>query len=310
MRTSRIAAIALSVALSIGTALATSGCAASAAGVTGWSATKVRVVAAENVWGSIAQQLGGPYADVVSIVDSPDADPHDYEPTASDARAVASADLVIVNGVGYDPWASKLVAANPVDSRQVLTVGELLGVPDGGNPHRWYEPDDVAAVIDRLVKDLAQADPAHAAAFAAQRTAFETGALKQYEETVAAIRATYAGTPIGASESIVAMIAPALGLDLVTPPGFLKAVSEGTDPTAGDKTAADRQIADHRIEVYVDNPQNATPDVQGQLDAATAAGIPVTSMTETMVPATGTWQDWQTRQLVALRAALARATGR
>jgi len=276
----------------------------------GRSGKVLQVVAAENVWGSVAAQVGGPHVEVTSLIDNPDADPHDYEPTTADARAVASADLVIVNGVGYDGWAEKLAAASPAPARTDLVVGDLLGVPDGANPHRWYNPDDVARVVDQLAADFAKADPADAAAFEAQRSAFRNDALAEYTKVIADIRATYAGTPVGASESILAMVTPALGLDLVTPPTLLRAVSEGTDPSVADTTTADQQISGKKIKVYVVNSQNATPDVQAQVDAARAAGIPVTAITETMVPATARWQDWQTRQLVALRDALREATGR
>jgi zinc/manganese transport system substrate-binding protein len=268
------------------------------------------VVAVENFWGSIAAQLGGSHVKVTSIIDNPNADPHDYEPTAADGRAIAVADLVLINGIGYDTWATKLVAANPAPSRTVLTVGELLGVPDGGNPHRWYNPDDVTKVVDQLVADYKKADPGDAAAFDARKAAFESTALADYQAVLSEIKTKYAGTPVGASESIFAMIAPALGLDLVTPPSFLTAVSEGTDPSAADKATIDAQIAGKKISVYVYNDQNATPDIQAQIGQAKAAGIPVTDITETMVPATATWQQWQTGQLQRLRDALAKATGR
>src|SRR5690348_13907005 len=82
------------------------GCSTSgnAGGTTGGSSstTEINVVAAENFWGSLAAQLGGSHVKVTSIIDNPEADPHDYEPTAADARAVAAARLTIVNGVGYD----------------------------------------------------------------------------------------------------------------------------------------------------------------------------------------------------------------
>src|ERR1051326_1255610 len=91
---------------------------------------KIIVVAAENFWGSIARQLGGDKVTEASIITNPDADPHDYEPTATDARTISMARLVVVNGIGYDPWAAKLLAANPVDGRQTLTVGGLLGLKD------------------------------------------------------------------------------------------------------------------------------------------------------------------------------------
>jgi zinc/manganese transport system substrate-binding protein len=281
------------------------------AGIAGGGASlTLQVVAVENYWGSIAAQLGGSHVRVSSIIDSPDADPHDYEPTAADARALAAADVVVINGVGYDAWASKLVAANPAPSRAVLTVGDLVGVKQGGNPHLWYNPDDVITVADQLTAAYTKADPVDAADFQARRTAFENTDLAAYKAVVAEIRTRYAGVPVGASESIFAMVAPALGLDLRTPPSFLKAISEGTDPSAADKATIDAQITGRQIKVYVYNSQNATPDIQTQIAAAKAAGIPVTTITETMVPATATWQQWQTAQLLALREALAQATGR
>ncbi len=267
------------------------------------------VVAAENFWGSIAAQVGGRQVRVRSIIDSPAADPHDYEATAADARAIAAADLVLVNGIGYDAWASKLVAADPNPARLTVTVGTVVGVPDGGNPHRWYNPVDVQHVVAVLTADYQRLDPADSAYFAQQAATFETTALAPYRAVIAEIRAKYAGTPVGASESIVAMLTPALGLDLVTPPGFLRAISEGTDPTAADKSTIDAQINGKKIKVYVYNSQNATPDVQAQIAAARARGIPVTSITETLTPATASWQQWQTTQLVALRDALAAAAG-
>ena len=269
----------------------------------------IRVVAAENFWGSIAAQVGGSHVRVTSLVDNPDADPHDYEPTPADARAVATADVVLVNGIGYDTWATRLVEADGAPGQTVLSVGTVVGVNDGDNPHRWYDPTAVNRVGDALVSAYTRLDPAASTDFRDLRTDFGTTATAAYHAAVDAIRACCSGTAIGASESIVAMLAPALGLDLVTPPGFLKAVSEGTDPTAGDTSMANDQIATHAIAVYVYNSQNATPDVQAQVAAARAAGIPVTTITETMVPADGTWQEWQTAQLVHLRDALAEATG-
>src|SRR6266404_1562047 len=119
---------------------------------TGTSGTNgLQVVAAENFWGSIAAQLGGDRVDVTSVIANPATDPHDYEPTAADARALAGANLGIVNGIGYDPWAPKLLDANPVDGRIILTVGELVGIKPGGNPHRWYSPADVHRVIAAIV---------------------------------------------------------------------------------------------------------------------------------------------------------------
>jgi zinc/manganese transport system substrate-binding protein len=279
------------------------------AGSDGPASKVIQVVAAENFWGSIAEQLGGKQVRVTNIIDSPDADPHDYEATAADGRSIASADFVLINGIGYDVWATRLAEANPNPARTDLTVSEVVGVADGGNPHRWYNPGDVQQVVDAIVSDYMKIDPVDSAYFDAQKTAFETVATAGYKQVIADIKAKYAGTPVGASESIFAMIAPALGLDLVTPPDFLKAISQGTDPTAADKSTIDAQIKDKKVKVYVYNSQNATPDVQRQIDEAEAVGIPVSTITETMTPATSSWQQWQTAQLVALRDALAKGTG-
>jgi ABC-type Mn2+/Zn2+ transport system permease subunit len=187
-------------------------------------------VAAENFWGSIATQVGGAAVSVDAVITNPAADPHDYEPTPADARAMAGADLVIVNGVGYDPWATTLLAASP--GPLVLDVGDLVGAKDGDNPHLWYNPSYVRTFISELARDLKTLDPAGNFAHASQ--VYETIGLKRYDDLIATIRRRFAGTAVGASESIFAMLAPALGLHLVTPPRFLRAISEGSDVSAAD----------------------------------------------------------------------------
>ena len=270
----------------------------------------MRVVAAENFWGSIAAQLGGDRVRVTSIVTRPDTDPHTYEATPADARAVATARYVIVNGVGYDAWANRLAQAGSRSDRSVLDVGESVGVKAGANPHLWYSPAVVHRVVDRITADYERLDPADDAYFARQRGAFLAGGLGAYDAAIADIKARFGGTPIGASESIVEPIASALGLDLVTPGNLLRAISEGGDPTAADKSTVDAQIADHRIRVYVVNSQNSTPDVQAEVARARASHVPVVSFTETLTPPGATFQDWQVGQLHALADALSQGAGR
>jgi zinc/manganese transport system substrate-binding protein len=299
-----VAAVVLVAALTVVGAIALSGPRAEG------STAGLQVVAAENVWGSIAAQLGGGRAHVTSVIASPATDPHDYEPTAADARALARAQLAIVNGVGYDPWAPKLLAADPARGRIVLTVGDVVGVEPGGNPHRWYSPEDVQRVAGELARDYAKLDPKNAAYFEQRQRMFRTHGLAQYRALIAAIRRSYRGVPVGASESSFTPRAHALGIDLLTPPSFLKAISEGTDPTAKDTTTIDGQIAHARIEVWIVNSQNSTPDVTRLTAAARSRGIPVAEITETLAPASATFQAWQSRQLRALQAALVQAAAR
>ena len=287
-------------------ALLTAGCSRPVAASSGG----LEIVAAENTWGSLAAQLAGPNAGVTDVVSNPAADPHDYEPTAADARAFAGANLVIVNGIGYDPWAARLLAANPVPGRLVLDVGKLLGIEAGGNPHRWYSPSDVRRVLDAVARDLAQLAPSEAASFSRRRAALEKHGLKRYYGLLASIRARYHGAPVGASESIVEPLVQALGLELLTPSSFLRASSEGAEPTAADRATIDDQIAHRRIAAWIFDRQNATPDVARITEAARRKGIPVVPVTETLVPAGATFQAWQTRQLQALARALAEGTSR
>jgi zinc/manganese transport system substrate-binding protein len=280
------------------------------AGVARSSGGPIQVVAAENFWGSIAAQLGGTKVHVTSIISNPATDPHDYEPTSVDARTMAGAQLAIVNGIGYDGWAPKLIAANPVKGRIVLTVGDLVHVKAGGNPHRWYSPTDVQTVIGAIVAAYTKLDSRNAAYYAQRRAAFESRGLAQYKQLLATIKRRYDGVAVGASESIFQPLAQALGLRLRTPATFLKAISEGTDPTARDLTTIDRQVSNRQIKVWVYNSQNSTPDVKRITDAAKKRHIPVTTITETLVPASATFQAWQSNQLEALQRALHQATGR
>ena len=303
-RHTAVAALAAGLLL---TATAASGCSLSTLHASGG---RVRVVAAEDFWGSIARQIGGAHAEVTSIVVNPAQDPHAYEPTTSDARTMATAQLAIVNGVGYDPWAPRLLAANPVGGRTTLTVGRLLRLGPDANPHRWYDPADVTAVAAAIARALTRAYPAATRYFAGRLAAFDHTALSAYHALIATIRRRYAGTPVGASESIFALQAPALGLDLITPPGFMKAISEGTEVTPQDTIATERQATGRRIRVWVFNAQNVTPEVERLNGLARAAGIPIVPVTETLSPARDSFQQWQTGQLTALAAALHRVTGR
>jgi zinc/manganese transport system substrate-binding protein len=270
----------------------------------------ITVVAAENFWGSLVQQLAGSRARVTSVITNPSTDPHSYEPKPSDERTIASARYVVVNGIGYDAWAQKALDANPSRGRKVLVVGDLLGLSAGDNPHQWYSPASVERFVGRVTADLQGLMPRDASYFRARRAAFETTGLQRYHALTNEIRTRYAGTPIGASESIVSPLAAGLGLQVLTPPSFLRAVAEGTDPTAADKETVDRQVQNRQIKVLVFNRQNSTTDVQAVVRAAKGHGIPVTAITETLEPAGATFQAWQAAQLQQLAAALRKATGR
>ena len=296
--------------LLVGVGLLLTGCGGSAGSSSASSAGKLRVVAAENFWGSIAAQLGGSKVAVGSVIVNPNTDPHSYEPTASDGVAMARSQMAIVNGIGYDAWATKLLDANPSSARVVLDVGGALGLKVGDNPHQWYSPSSVQSVIGRIVGDYKRLDPADAAYFDRRRATFQTRDLAEYDRLRSEIRTRYGGVPVGYSESIFQPLGRDLGLRLLTPYSFAKAIAEGTDVSAADKQTVDRQAETRAIKVWVYNSQNATPDVQRVNQLARAAHVPVTTITETLSPASATFEQWQDAEMSSLLEALHQATGR
>jgi len=299
--------VALRTLLAVAAAMVAGGCAVSPPG---GDVRPLTAVATTSAWGSLLGQLGGDRVRTYSLITNPNTDPHDYEPTPADARALAVARLVVENGVGYDGWAQRVLAASPDSRRIVLDVGDLAHVGDGGNPHLWYSPDDVRRLVEAVAVALEKLDPADASYFAGRRDTLAAHGLASYQALIKDIRERYAGVSIGASESVVAPLAQAMDLDVVTPSSFLRAISEGIEPSSADKTIVDEQIDSRRIAVYVYNRQNSTPDIAAQVARAREAGIPVVAMTETLTPPGASFQDWQVAQLQSLANALHRATGR
>jgi zinc/manganese transport system substrate-binding protein len=304
----RLARIALVLVASAVATWTAAGCGSQNATTTG--SAKLQVVAAENFWGSIAAQLGGEKVQVQSIIVNPATDPHSYEPTAQDARTMAGAQMAIVNGIGYDEWAPKLLNANPASGRVVLSVGDTLGLKSGDNPHQWYSPSNVHKIINEIVADYDKLEPQDANYFARQRQTFETVGLTRYDQLRKEIRSKYAGVPVGYSESIFQPLGEDLSLNLKTPYSFAKAIAEGTEVTAQDKLTVDSQAEDHQIKVWVFNSQNVTPDVQRINEIARAQHIPIATITETLSPASDTFQQWQVAELERIKQALAQATSK
>jgi zinc/manganese transport system substrate-binding protein len=270
----------------------------------------IEVVAAENFWGSIASQVGGSHVHVTSIIVDPNADPHAYEPTTANARTVADAQYVIYNGAGYDPWMDKLLQSNPASGRKELNVGNFNGKHEGDNPHMWYNPDYVTAVANKIRDDLKGIDPSNASDFDRSAQTFLTTGLQEYHSLIAAIKTKYSGTPVGATESIFSYLAPALGLNLITPYSYLKAVSEGEDISAADEATVEQQVTQKQIKVLIYNSQNTPNNIQALINKAKANHIPVATITETLTPATASFQDWQSAELRGIQTALAQATGK
>ncbi len=281
--------------------MALSACGAPPAGTS--SGKTLQVVAGQNFWGSIAAQLGGTHVSVTSIVSNPNADPHDYESSAQDARLFTTADYVILNGAGYDAWGARLLSANPNANRKVFTVAELLNKKAGDNPHFWYNPDWVDQVADKITADYKALDGADSDYFTQQRAAFRAS-MKPYHDRIVKIKSTFSGVPIGSTESIFVYMAQALGLNLISPPEFMQAVAEGNDPPAQTVAEFHDQVAGKKIKVLVYNLQTSTNSTDELKRLAANNGIPVVGVSETLQPVDATFQEWQGAQLLTLQNAL------
>ena len=267
------------------------------------SQAMISVVAAENFWGSLVSQLGGSRTQVLSIVTDPNADPHEYEGNSADAAAIANAAFVIVNGAGYDDWALKMIAASNTPHQVVLNVQELIGQTVGANPHFWYSPYYVNDTVKAMYNDLVSIDPADAAYFTQQYSALNAS-LGVYNERISEIRAQFAGTKVGSTESIFVYLGNATGLDVVSPPAFMDAVAEGNDPPAQSIVQFQQLIQNGTISVLVYNEQTVTPLTQSIKALAASKGIPIVGVTETIQPPDVPFQVWMNAELLQLQNAL------
>jgi len=263
----------------------------------------LRIVAAENFWGSLVSQIGGTHVQVLSIVSDPNADPHEYESNATDARAVATANYVIENGAGYDSWIDKLVGAGSSQDRKVLNVATLLGKKEGDNPHFWYNPIYVNMASLQMEQDLIALNPADASYYDAQYKAFQAS-LASYQNRILTIRQQFGGTRVAATEDIFSYLADAAGLDLVSPPAFIQAVAEGNDPPASSVVEFENQLQAGGIAVLVYNEQTVTPLTENMKKLAADQGIPVVGVTETIQPPDVSFEDWMNAELIGLQNAL------
>lgn len=273
------------------------------------NSNRLQVVAAENFWGSLVSQLGGSKVNVLSIVSDPNADPHEYESNSNDARAIATANYVILNGAGYDSWANKLISASPNSSRKVLTVATLLGKKDGDNPHFWYNPNYVNKVVYQMEQNLINLKPSDKGYFEQQYSNLKSS-LAGYQDRIAQIKKQFGGTKVAATEDIFAYLAQAAGLDLVSPPAFTEAVAEGNDPPTNSVVQFQQQLQSGEVKVLVYNEQTVTPLTNSIKQLAAEQNIPIVGVTETVQPPNTTFQVWMNAELLDLENALnAKALG-
>ena len=265
------------------------------------SADPISIVAAENFYGDVAQQIGGPGVSVTSILSNPDQDPHLFEASPSVARAISAARIVVYSGIDYDPWVEKLLSAAKSSDRKTIDVAGLVGKKSGDNPHIWYDVATMLAFARTLADDLAGLDPAHRADYQRRLAQFEKS-LDPIEAKIAALKARSSGREVTATEPVFGYMIKALGMKSRNQ-SFQLAVMNNTEPSASDVAAFEDDLKDHKVALLIYNSQASDPIAEHMMQLAKASGIPVVGASETEPPGL-TYQAWMLSELDAVDRAL------
>jgi zinc/manganese transport system substrate-binding protein len=263
---------------------------------------KIKIVAAEDFYGEVAKAVGGDHVEVTNILDNPNTDPHDYEPTPDVARAVSNSQVIVYDGVGYDAWMDKLISADSSSkSKSIIKVAnDVMGKKDGDNEHVWYDPETMPKLATKLADDLAKIDPSQAQTFQKNAQTY-IASLAPLQEKVQKLKQT-SGAKIDVSEPVFDYMANALNLK-VNDQKFSLAIDNGSEPSATDVAQLQSDIKGKNIKLFVYNIQNSSPTVDNLVKMAQSSGVPVIKVTETE-PKGDTYVQWMDDQLDQVAKAL------
>jgi zinc/manganese transport system substrate-binding protein len=261
----------------------------------------IEIVAAENFYGDVAEQIGGGDVRVTSILGNPAADPHLFEASPSVARVISAARVVVYNGINYDPWMATLLAASPVINRRIIVVAPLAARKIGDNPHVWYDTQTMLTYAAVLTEVLAADDPASETGFRRRLAQFQA-AIEPIQFKIAMLRDRLAGTPVTATEPIFGYMFDSLGMRSRNP-SFQLSVMNNTEPSASDIAALENDLKTHQVKLLVYNSQATDPTADRMQGLAIAGGVPVVGATETE-PKGLNYQSWISAELDAVDKAL------
>lgn len=260
---------------------------------------KIQIVASINVWGDIASQIGGDKVAVSSILTDPESDPHLFEADAKTASQIATADLVIDNGLGYDEFMNKLTTASPSDQRQELTISVVLQANGNANPHLWYDLPRIPRVAQAIADKLASIDPVNAGLYQQNLKSFNAS-YSPVLSKLSQLKRAYAGKSGAYTERVAEYVLTAADINNLTPVSFASAVESGSEPSPQDIEKFLAIIKNRQISLLQYNTQSVNDVTKQILNEAKTANIKVVGVSETLPPG----QDFQTWQLSQLESYL------
>lgn len=238
----------------------------------------IEVAASVNQWGTVAKALGGDNVNVTSIINSTNVDAHDYEPTTSDIAKLQKAQVIIVNGAGYDAWAVK---ATQTANATIVNAAEVGGVNDGENPHVWFSADVRKAVAQAITEAYEQADAAKKNDFDKMNDRW-TAEENNVESKIAEVKQKTDGLAYAATESVASYLAEDMGLADATPSGYARATANESEPTPTDIKQFTDALKAGEIKLLVVNTQEESELTDKITDAAKSVEVPMVELTEQM----------------------------
>ncbi len=272
----RIARIAIAALASVGMLASVAACGS------GRSSSEkngtIEVVASVNQWGTVAKTLGGGNVNVTSIINSTNVDAHDYEPTTSDIAKLQKAQVIIVNGAGYDAWAVK--AAQSANAT-IVNAAAVGGVNDGENPHVWFSADVRKAVAQAITEAYEQADAAKKSDFDKLHDQWKSEE-NNVESKIAEVKQKSDGLAYAATESVASYLAEDMGLTDATPSGYARATANESEPPPTDIRQFADALKSGEIKLLIVNTQEES-ELTGKItNAAKSANVPMVELTEQM----------------------------
>jgi zinc/manganese transport system substrate-binding protein len=283
----------------------TAGCAG--ASTAAESHPRVTVVSSTNVWGDIAEEVGGPHVQVTSLLSSPAQDPHEYIASARDELAVSKADVVIENGGGYDDFVDRLIEAG--DARPaVINAVDVSGLSSPGdrglNEHVWYDLPTAERVARRMAAAFGEADPARASEYHRNAARFQAS-VDPLVHREAIFRRRHDAVPVVMTEPVAGYMLGAIGAIDETPAQFSAAVEEGNDVSVAALDDVLRLLSDHQVAALVYNAQTSDPLTDRAKTAALESGVPVVAVSETLPDRTH-YATWMAENLDHLEIAVSK----